>query len=79
MVIRLSISVTRLRLTSDRKYCDQPGYERSAGYSLQPFRPAGVGLNFTGATEMILMDEEWKPGYADQGYGSYRPTWPDRS
>lgn len=33
------------------------------------YRSAGEGLTFTGATETILVDEEWSQSKADQAYG----------
>lgn len=32
------------------------------------YRVGGVGLNFTAATQMIVLDEEWNPGKRDQAY-----------
>jgi SNF2 family DNA or RNA helicase len=32
------------------------------------FKTGGVGLNFTHATEMIMLDEEWNPGKNAQAY-----------
>ena len=53
----------------DRKVCDQPGYEKKWQVILCNYRTGGVGLNFTGATEMIILDKEWNPGKQDQAYG----------
>lgn len=33
------------------------------------YRVGGVGLNFTAATQLIVLDEEWNPGKRDQAYG----------
>jgi SNF2 family DNA or RNA helicase len=33
------------------------------------YKTGGVGLNLTGASEMIICDEEWNPGKVDQAYG----------
>lgn len=33
------------------------------------FRKGGVGLNFTAATQTIILDEEWNPGKNEQAYG----------
>jgi SNF2 family DNA or RNA helicase len=33
------------------------------------YRTGGVGLNFTGATQTIVMDEEWNPGKNEQAWG----------
>lgn len=32
------------------------------------YRVGGIGLNFTAATQMIILDEEWNPGKRDQAY-----------
>lgn len=32
------------------------------------YKVGGVGLNFTAATQMIVLDEEWNPGKRDQAY-----------
>lgn len=32
------------------------------------YRPGGTGLNLTAATAMIILDEEWNKGKADQAY-----------
>jgi SNF2 family DNA or RNA helicase len=32
------------------------------------YRVGGVGVNFTDATQMIILDEEWNPGKRDQAY-----------
>lgn len=32
------------------------------------YRVGGIGLNFTAATQMIVVDEEWNPGKRDQAY-----------
>lgn len=32
------------------------------------YRAAGVGLNLTGATNMIILDSEWNPGKRDQAF-----------
>jgi SNF2 family DNA or RNA helicase len=36
---------------------------------LAHYKKGGVGLNFTHATQMIILDEEWNPGKVDQAYG----------
>lgn len=33
------------------------------------YKAMGVGLNFTGATHMIILDREWNPGMEDQAMG----------
>lgn len=32
------------------------------------YKVGGIGLNFTAATQMIILDEEWNPGKRDQAY-----------
>lgn len=32
------------------------------------YKAGGTGLNFTAATQMIVLDEEWNPGKRDQAY-----------
>lgn len=52
----------------DRKVCDEEGYEKKYDVVLCNFKTGGVGLNFTGATQMIILDEEWNPGKNEQAY-----------
>lgn len=33
------------------------------------YRAGGVGLNFTAASQLIVLDEAWNPGNRDQAYG----------
>lgn len=44
-----------------------------AGYRWQVvlanYRVAGQGLDFTGATQMVILDQEWNPGRNEQAYG----------
>lgn len=58
-----------IRKDFDRKFCDEEGYEKKFQVVLCNYRTGGVGLNFTGATQMIILDEEWSPGKANQAYG----------
>lgn len=53
----------------DRKFREAEGYEPKWQVILANYRTGGVGLNFTAATEMIITDEEWNPGKADQAFG----------
>lgn len=53
----------------DRKYCDREGYKPKWDVVLCNYKTGGVGLNFTGATQTIILDEEWNPGKNDQAYG----------
>ena len=36
---------------------------------LANYKVGGEGVNFTGASQMIILDEEWNPGKRDQAYG----------
>lgn len=58
-----------IRKDFDRKFCDEPGYEKKYQVVLCNYRTGGVGLNFTGATQMVVLDEEWSPGKSNQAYG----------
>jgi SNF2 family DNA or RNA helicase len=58
-----------IEIDFDRKFCDQPGYEKKYQVLLANYKTGGTGLNFTGATETIILDEEWNPGKADQAFG----------
>lgn len=58
-----------IKIDFDRKYADQPGYKPKWDVVLCNYKTGGVGLNFTSATQMIILDEEWNPGKRDQGYG----------
>lgn len=53
----------------DAKHCDRPGYVKKFQVVLCNYKTGGVGLNFTGASQMIILDEEWSPGKADQAMG----------
>lgn len=57
------------KIDFDRKYCDQPGYVKKWQVLLCNYRTGGVGLNFTGCTETIILDKEWNPGKEDQAFG----------
>lgn len=52
----------------DRTVSDQEGYEYKYDVVLCNFKTGGVGLNFTAATQMIILDEEWNPGKNEQAY-----------
>ena len=58
----------QVKIDFDRKYCDQPGYETKWQVVLCNYKTGGVGLNFTGATQMIILDEEWNAGKSDQAF-----------
>lgn len=49
----------------DRKYT---GEDYKWQVVLANYKTGGVGLNFTAATQMIVLDEEWNPGKRDQAY-----------
>ena len=53
-----------IKFDFDRKYT-APGQHRY-DVVLCNYKTGGVGLNFTGATQMIILDEEWNPGKRDQ-------------
>lgn len=52
----------------DRKHVDKMNGEYFYDIVLCNFKTGGVGLNFTHATEMIMLDEEWNPGKNQQAY-----------
>jgi SNF2 family DNA or RNA helicase len=47
---------------------ENPGYEHKWDVVFCNYRVGGVGVNFTDATQMIILDEEWNPGKRDQAY-----------
>lgn len=62
------------KIDFDRKYCDTEEYQsENDGYKWQVmlanYKTGGVGLNFTAATETIILDREWNPGKEDQAFG----------
>lgn len=62
------------KIDFDRKYCDAQEYkDANDGYKWQVllanYKTGGVGLNFTAATETIVLDREWNPGKEDQAAG----------
>jgi SNF2 family DNA or RNA helicase len=44
------------------------GYKPKYRVLLGNYKAAGVGLNLTGATQLITLDEEWNPGKRDQAW-----------
>ena len=52
----------------DRKYCDAPNYEKQWQVCLANYKTGGVGLNLNGATQTIILDEEWNPGKEEQAF-----------
>lgn len=57
-----------VKIDFDRKYCDRPDYEPKWQVVLANYKTGGVGLNFTSATQMIILDEEWNPGKQEQAF-----------
>ena len=61
------------KIDFDRKYCEADDYNGGNGYRWQVilanYKTGGVGLNFTAATETIILDREWNPGKEDQAFG----------
>lgn len=51
----------------DRKHLSENG-EYKWQVILANYRTGGVGLNFTAATQMIVLDEEWNVGKNEQAY-----------
>jgi SNF2 family DNA or RNA helicase len=47
---------------------ENPDYVTQWDVVLCNYRVGGVGVNFTDATQMIILDEEWNPGKRDQAY-----------
>lgn len=56
----------------DRKHVEKMNGEFVYDIVLCNFKVGGVGLNFTHATEMIMLDEEWNPGKNEQAYKRIR-------
>lgn len=59
----------QIKIDFDRTYCDAPGYTKRWRVVLCNYKTGGVGLNFTAATQTIIVDEEWNPGKNEQAYG----------
>ena len=57
-----------IKIDFDRKY-NVDGYEPKWQVLLANYKTGGVGLNFTAATETIILDKEWNPGKEDQAFG----------
>lgn len=56
----------QVKIDFDRKYTGDEDYKWQV--VLCNYKTGGVGLNFTCATQMIILDEEWNPGKRDQAY-----------
>jgi SNF2 family DNA or RNA helicase len=52
----------------DRRHVDANNGEYLWDIVLCNYKTGGVGLNFTHATEMVMLDEEWNPGKNEQAY-----------
>ncbi|ALY09319.1 helicase [Arthrobacter phage Jasmine] len=52
----------------DRRHVIKNNGEYKWDVVLANFKTGGVGLNFTHATEMVMLDEEWNPGKNEQAY-----------
>jgi SNF2 family DNA or RNA helicase len=59
----------QVQMDFDRKYCEADGYTKRWQVVLCNYKTGGVGINFTGVTQSIILDEEWNPGKRDQAYG----------
>lgn len=57
-----------IRKDFDRKICDAEGYEPKYQVVLANYRSGGVGLNFDGATQTIILDREWNSGKEEQAF-----------
>lgn len=56
----------------DRRHVEKNDGKYEYDIALCNFKVGGVGLNFTHATEMIMLDEEWNPGKNEQAYKRQR-------
>lgn len=60
---------TRDEIRYDFDRAKQPdGYKPKYQVLLCNYKAAGVGLNLTGATQLITLDEEWNPGKREQAW-----------
>lgn len=58
-----------VKIDFDRSRCNEPGYEKKWQVVLANYKTGGVGLNFTDATQMVVLDAEWNPGKESQALG----------
>lgn len=58
----------RVKQDFDRRHVEKNDGKYEWDIAVCNFKVGGVGLNFTDATEMILLDEEWNPGKNEQAY-----------
>lgn len=59
----------QVKIDFDRRTCEVEGYEPKWQVVLCNYRTGGVGLNFTSATQMVILDQEWNPGKESQAFG----------
>ena len=59
----------QVRIDFDRSRCNELGYEKKWQVVLANYKTGGVGLNFTDATQMVILDSEWNPGKESQAFG----------
>jgi SNF2 family DNA or RNA helicase len=55
------------RMDFDRRHCPDRANAKW-DVALCNYKAAGVGLNLTAATNMVILDQEWNPGKRDQAY-----------
>lgn len=63
---------SRVKRDFDRRHVELNNGEYEWDIALCNYKVGGVGLNFTHATEMIMLDEEWNPGKNEQAYKRQR-------
>lgn len=63
---------SRVKRDFDRRHVEKNNGEYEWDIALCNYKVGGVGLNFTHATEMIMLDEEWNPGKNEQAYKRQR-------
>lgn len=59
----------QVKIDFDRSRCNVEGYEKKWQVVLCNYKTGGVGLNFTDATQMVILDSEWNGGKEDQALG----------
>lgn len=57
-----------IQMDFDVKYMPEKRSDQKYDIVLCNYKVGGVGMNLTGATQMIIVDEEWNPGKRDQAY-----------
>lgn len=58
-----------VKVDFDRNRCREDGREVQYDCAFINYKTGGTGLNFSDATQTIIVDEEWNPGKRDQAYG----------